>query len=316
MTDHDSIYHRLFSHPEMVAELLRDFMDTAILAELELSEMKRLNTKFTAMTGHRRRGDMVWEIPTRSGNSLFVLLILEFQSEVDEWMALRLDVYSGLLYQQLVDERKLKATDGLPPILPIVLYNGETRWHAASRLQDLIRLPIDSPLWQYQPEMRYYVIDEGQYLDEELKGRHSLVAIFVRLQHSVNPESVLDASRAAIEWFARHPDGPPVKRLFRELLTTGLARLKGQDSTQSIPEELREVVTMLARQVEKWERDIEKRAGRKEGASMLTRQLQHRFGTLPDWINKKIADADLSLLEEWSLQILDAKSLEEVFSGK
>ncbi|MBF0435578.1 MAG: hypothetical protein HQL77_09430 [Magnetococcales bacterium] len=59
MSDHDSIYHRLFSHPEMVAELLRDFLDAAILAELELSGMKRLNTKFTAMTGHRRRGDMV-----------------------------------------------------------------------------------------------------------------------------------------------------------------------------------------------------------------------------------------------------------------
>ncbi len=147
MTEHDSIYHRLFAHPEMVAELLRDFLDSAILAELELSGMKRLNTKLTSGSGHRRRGDMVWEIPSHSGNSVFVLLILEFQSEVDKWMALRLDVYSGLLYQQRVDERKLKAADGLPPILPIVLYNGETRWHAATSLRDLIRLPVDLPLW-------------------------------------------------------------------------------------------------------------------------------------------------------------------------
>ncbi|MBF0139501.1 MAG: Rpn family recombination-promoting nuclease/putative transposase [Magnetococcales bacterium] len=317
MTDHDSIYHRLFSHPEMVAELLRDFLDAAILAELDLSGMKRLNTKFTAMTGHRRRGDMVWEIPTRSGNSLFVLLILEFQSEVDEWMALRLDVYSGLLYQQLVDERKLKAVDGLPPVLPIVLYNGETRWQASTSLRDLIRLPSDSPLWQYQPEMRYYTIDEGQYPEEDLRGCHSLVAIFIRLQHPVSPESILAASRAAVQWFAEHPEGPPVKRLFRELLTTGLARLKEPSFTQPVPEGLEEVVPMLARYVEKWERDI-RREGHKKGerdgeAHLLTRLLQRRFGTVPDWVSKKVADADQSLLEEWGLRVLDAESLEEVF---
>ncbi|MBF0416309.1 MAG: Rpn family recombination-promoting nuclease/putative transposase [Magnetococcales bacterium] len=233
-------------------------------------------------------------------------------------MALRLDVYSGLPYQQWVDERTLKPADGLPPILPIVLYNGETRWHAVTSLRDMIRLPVDSPLWQYQPEMRYYTIDEGQYPDEELQGRHSLAAIFIRLQHSVSPESVLDASRAAVAWFAKHPDGPPVKRLFRELLITGLARLKGPDFTQPIPKGFEEVIPMLARQVEKWERDIMRKGhkeGHKEGeAHILTRQLQRRFGTVPDWVSKKMIDADQALLEEWSLRFVDAQSLEEVFA--
>lgn len=162
----DSIYHRLFSHPEMVADLLKNFLDPTILVELDLVQLKRLNTKFTAKTGQRRRGDMVWEIPTLAGGNLFVLLVLEFQSEIDEWMVLRLYVYIGLLYQQLVDERKLKPANGLPPILPIVLYNGEPRWNAPTNLRDLIRLPAGSPLWQYQPEMRYYTIDEGVFPDE------------------------------------------------------------------------------------------------------------------------------------------------------
>ena len=93
----DSLYHRLFAYPEMVADLLRNFLDPAVLAELDLSQMRRLNTKFTAKTGQRRRGDLVWEIPILAGGSLFLLLLLEFQSEIDEWMVLRLDVYTGLL---------------------------------------------------------------------------------------------------------------------------------------------------------------------------------------------------------------------------
>ncbi|MEO5332950.1 MAG: Rpn family recombination-promoting nuclease/putative transposase, partial [Magnetococcus sp. YQC-5] len=73
----DSIYHQFFAHPEVVADLLRNFLDPAVLAELDLSRMMRLNTKFTAPTGQRRRGDVVWEIPIRAGGSVVVLLILE-----------------------------------------------------------------------------------------------------------------------------------------------------------------------------------------------------------------------------------------------
>ncbi|MEO5350864.1 MAG: Rpn family recombination-promoting nuclease/putative transposase [Magnetococcus sp. YQC-3] len=293
-----------------------------LLAELDLSQMRRLNTKFTAKTGQWRRGDIVWEIPVRAGGCLFLLLLLEFQSEIDEWMVLRLDVYTGLLYQQLVDERKLTPSDGLPPVLPVVIFNGEPRWGAATSLRDLIRLPAGSPLWKYQPEMRYHAIDEGRFPEEELKGLHSLTAIFFRIGHPASPVSILDASRDLVEWFAKHPDGPPVKRLFRELLAVGLERFKGSHSLPRIPEELEEVVNMLATHVEKWSRDIEQKGiliGKQEGeqigeAKMLTRQLQRRFGDLPAWASQKIADAKLSTLEEWSLRILDATTLESVLA--
>ncbi|MEO5351202.1 MAG: DUF4351 domain-containing protein [Magnetococcus sp. YQC-3] len=55
--------------------------------------------------------------------------------------------------------------------------------------------------------------------------------------------------------------------------------------------------------------------GRQEGeATLLTRQLQRRFGDLPPWASQKIATAELSTLEEWSLRILDATTLEEVLT--
>ena len=44
------------------------------------------------------------------------------------------------------------------------------------------------------------------------------------------------------------------------------------------------------------------------------RLLQRRFGDLPTWASQKIADADLSTLEEWSLRILDATTLESVLA--
>ncbi|MBF0421220.1 MAG: DUF4351 domain-containing protein, partial [Magnetococcales bacterium] len=60
----------------------------------------------------------------------------------------------------------------------------------------------------------------------------------------------------------------------------------------------------------------EQRGRREEGASILTRLLQRRFGVIPAWANEKITKADLSSLEEWSLRIFDAQSLDDVFSDK
>ena len=51
-----------------------------------------------------------------------------------------------------------------------------------------------------------------------------------------------------------------------------------------------------------------------EGASMLTRLLQRRFGNVPTWASEKIAKAELPSLEEWSLRFVDAKTLDEVFA--
>lgn len=64
---------------------------------------------------------------------------------------------------------------------------------------------------------------------------------------------------------------------------------------------------------------IGKQLGRQEGRQEATvilfkRQLQHRFGTLPNEIHEKIAKAGQSSLEQWSLNILDAKSLDDIFS--
>ena len=57
--------------------------------------------------------------------------------------------------------------------------------------------------------------------------------------------------------------------------------------------------------------------GLKEGrllgeANLVLRQLERRFGALPDSVEARVRSADDSALERWSLQILDASSLEEV----
>ena len=56
--------------------------------------------------------------------------------------------------------------------------------------------------------------------------------------------------------------------------------------------------------------------GRLEGeAQVVRRLLRRRFGELPDWAEKRFAAADTDQLETWAERLLDAPTLEDVFSA-
>jgi hypothetical protein len=46
--------------------------------------------------------------------------------------------------------------------------------------------------------------------------------------------------------------------------------------------------------------------------TVLRRQIEKRFGTLPDWVEERLATASTSQLDQWTLRILDAASLEDL----
>jgi len=46
--------------------------------------------------------------------------------------------------------------------------------------------------------------------------------------------------------------------------------------------------------------------------TVLRRQIEKRFGTLPDWVEERLATASTSQLDQWTLRILDAATLEDL----
>ena len=55
--------------------------------------------------------------------------------------------------------------------------------------------------------------------------------------------------------------------------------------------------------------------GRREGeATLLLRQLTHRFGELPAGVEARIRSADDANLQRWGVRLLDANTLDAVFA--
>ncbi|MGB8841371.1 MAG: Rpn family recombination-promoting nuclease/putative transposase, partial [Aliidongia sp.] len=128
-------------------------------------------------------------------------MLVEFQSRIDWWMAVRTQIYEGLLWQQIIAEKKLKPGDKLPPVLLIVLYNGETRWNAPEDSSSLIALPPHSSLWPWQPQSRYHILDMGAVERDRLAERDNVVGLLFQLEQPHPPEALAALIGEVIGWF-------------------------------------------------------------------------------------------------------------------
>ncbi|MBF0462060.1 MAG: Rpn family recombination-promoting nuclease/putative transposase [Magnetococcales bacterium] len=325
MTDHDDLYHRLYSHPKLVADLMRHFVHEPWVADLDFARMKRVNAKFHVRGIRKREGDLIWRIPTRSKTPLYLLTLLEFQSRSDRWMVVRIVVYICLLWLQLVHEKQIPRRGKLPPVFPVVIYNGDPPWLVPVRLHDLIGLPDDSPLWDFQPDGRFFLLDEGRFSPEELDQKDALSALLFRTGHCLTPEELPELAKKLFTWMKKHPDFEELRLSVADLLLQTLTTLGVKSPiSQLLPIDLEDVPAMLQTRIDHWKKEKKrewfqegKQAGEQKGeATMLTRQLRHRFGTVPDWASEKIAKADSPSLEEWGRRILDAPTLDSVFAGR
>ena len=137
MPAHDNAYKNLFSHPQVVADLLTGFVAEDWVRAVDLGTLDKCNGSYVSDDLRDRQDDIVWRV--RRGDELaYVYLLLEFQSSADTWMALRVMVYVGLLYQDLIKTGEAAAPGRLPAVFPIVIYNGEAAWAAPRDVAELL----------------------------------------------------------------------------------------------------------------------------------------------------------------------------------
>lgn len=318
---HDHSYKLLFSHPEMVADLLRGYIDQPWVEQLDFSTLDRVNDSYISSDLREREDDIIWRVRWANDERwLYIYLLLEFQSTPDPWMALRILTYLGLLYEDLVKADTLTGTSKLPPVLPIVLYNGETPWQAVTNIGELIDQPPGG-LEHYRPSLQYLLLDENAYADAPLPQVRNLVSALFGLENSRSPENMQQLLERLIDWLAL-PQQLSLRRHFTVWIKRVLLPSKMDGINFDQLSDLQEINNMLSERVKSWEKnwmqqgmEKGKQLGREDGErALLLKQLIHRFGPLDEQVLQRLERADCNELERWAENILDARTLDEVFT--
>lgn len=333
MSEHDHSYKLLFSHPQMVRDLLEGFICGDWLSQFDYDSLQKVSGSYVSDDLRDRTDDIVWRARWGEG-WLYVYLLIEFQSAIEPYMAVRILTYVGLLYQDLIKSRQLPDDGRLPPVLPIVLYRGSARWSASPDIGGLLQ-PGPSALDTYRPQIRYVLIEQGRYDSSELASLRNLVAALFRLENGHTYAEIDGVVRTLIEWL-RSPQQDSLRRAFSVWLgRVILGRLPGGAVTHV--DDLQEMRTMLADRFQEWREEFERQAsqdglrkgmqqglqqgmqqgmqqGLREGeARLLLRLLASRFGDLPQSVQVRVQHADVSQLERWGDQLLNACTLEDLF---
>ena len=251
----DPIYKRLYAFPEMVEDLLRSLFPAETLGAVDWASLNRLPTEYVRDDLRRRRGDAVWRVELHSGDGrgdyLYILVLLEFQSTTDETMALRVLEYTTMLYRELL--REDSAEPGrLPPVLPVVLYNGDSRWRAATDARELV-LDAGPNLAPYQLCQRHIVLDERHASADDMRLR-KLTRAVVLLEQSRTPQQLAQVAALVRDWLGSSGRAE-LKLAFRDWLWVLGRRLVGDgDKPAAAPPELtlEEAAMTLEERVISW----------------------------------------------------------------
>jgi predicted transposase/invertase (TIGR01784 family) len=324
---HDTGYKELFSHPEFVQQLIEGFAPPEIAALMDFSTLKNHSGNYITPLFEEKFEDVVWSLEVHwqgLTQRLFLYLLIEFQSTVDPTMPLRMLHYVACFYQHLIKAKVTTPAQGLPPILPIVLYNGLDRWSAAEDISEQIRPEPPQFLRAYQPHLRYYLIDEGRYTSEQLSAIGSPLSGIIQVEIASGDRASLQAAvDRLVRLIQADPNKARLDRLITRWLKRHLQRLGAKiDLTQV--HSLIEDKAMLAENLQHWaEREREEgqkeghKVGRKAGVEGTLRKLiTLKFGEIPESASKRLEQATDEQLDAWVEQILSANSLDDLFTTR
>ena len=324
----DASYKLLFSSPEVVRDLVLGFIPDDWLHSLDYSTLEKMPGSYVTDDLRQRADDVVWRVRA-DGEWVYLYLLIEFQSTVDPWMPVRIMTYVGLLYQDLIRGGQTLENRKLPPVLPIVLYNGSSKWTAATDVADLIpRAP--GLVARYLPRLKYLLIDERRFNPVELAQARNLVAAIIQVEHPDSHQALFRLIDLLNEWLAGNPE---LRRIFALWIRAVVLRQSRYTLVLPKVRDLKELKMTLAERFDLWAQQYEEKGlekgiekGIKKGiekgiekgiakgeALVLERLLSKRFGPLPPEIAQLISTASPEEVETWLDRLLDAPSLGEIF---
>ncbi|GAC40811.1 uncharacterized conserved protein [Paenibacillus popilliae ATCC 14706] len=190
---HDTSYRFLLSSKKLFVELLRSFINKGWVQAVNEEHVQEIPHSFVLQDFKRQEADLVYRV-NLNGQDVVFYLLLEMQSSVDYRMPYRLLLYQVEIWRYLLqneeDALSNRKTFQLPPIVPIVLYNGKQKWTAELEFRKL--LANDNLFGSELLNFEYLLIDVARYTEEELLSLSNTIGSVFLLDQTEDQEQLLN----------------------------------------------------------------------------------------------------------------------------
>lgn len=163
---HDSFFKEVFTRTDVAVDFLTHYLPPEVLRLLEVQTLELVKDTFVDPELQQHFSDLLYGIKLKRGGEAFVYLLLEHKSAPERWTAFQLLRYAVRIWEPLV-ERSVKK---LPPVFPLVLHHGRTRWQVPRQFSALIDWREAEALRPYVPEFAYFLCDLTALNEAEIAG--------------------------------------------------------------------------------------------------------------------------------------------------
>ena len=321
---YDGVNKLLLGNDWFIENFFQLIFEPDIIAELNIDKMSQYPTESIGEQNQQRLNDVMWKIHFNDGDELYVLLMIETQSNVDRMMALRIARYVINWYTYL--EAKGDTKKGLPPIVPVVFYNGTKPWKAATKLRELIALPEESRIGSVLMDAQFILVDGQHEVRTGKLPSDNVVTTLLRAVHSKDTKEFMEnfdeTTRFVIEAgqseefldtiinFIRAHKRFDKSEWFKSVSNQELADM----ASIGIPEWEQEFIQKGIEQG--IERGIEQgidRGAESKSRDILRSLLAQRFGDLDTAVETKVERASGQQLDRWLDRVIIAPTLSEIF---
>ncbi len=159
---HDLFVRYTFGQPERAAAELRAVLPPRVVSQVDWSTLQRESGSVVDPELRETESDLLFSARLHDGRPLLLYVLLEHQSRVDRWMALRMLRY---VVRQLEHWHEANpGSEGLPVVVPLVMYHGpDGAWSAPRRVEELFNLPDEAEAqdcWRALVPRFEYLLDD------------------------------------------------------------------------------------------------------------------------------------------------------------
>jgi predicted transposase/invertase (TIGR01784 family) len=126
-----SYIKRIFASNEDAIAFFQGTLPEEVLAIIDLEKLEQTKESFLPKNQNVTQTDILWKIPTKSGNDIFTYLLFEHKSYHDPKIFFQLLGYITQIYQWQKENGR-----ELVPIIPFVFYHGEKKWDLGLNFKD------------------------------------------------------------------------------------------------------------------------------------------------------------------------------------